>query len=144
MSQALESLAPREPIGSISDATMAPPESSRRPTGEQARRAQVIALPELSTPTEPAKATPLISDWHPLHQVKATLEAKVGEVAVTVGELLSAKEHHVLRLDRAVDQAIDLTIEGKVVARGQLVAVDGHFAVRITELPVALGLASRG
>ncbi len=54
----------------------------------------------------------------------------------------AAKEHQVLRLDRGVDQPVDLTIEGKVVARGQLVAVDGHFAVRITELPVALGLAT--
>jgi flagellar motor switch protein FliN/FliY len=35
---------------------------------------------------------------------------------------------------------VDLLLDGKVVARGQLVAVDGHFAVRITELPVALKL----
>lgn len=60
-----------------------------------------------------------------------------------MGELLGAKEHQVIRLDREIDQAVDLTVEGKVVARGQLVAVDGHFAVRITELPVALSLTSR-
>ncbi|MNY65664.1 flagellar motor switch protein [compost metagenome] len=59
-----------------------------------------------------------------------------------MGELLSAKEHQVLKLDRGIEQPVDLTIEGKVVARGQLVAVDGHFAVRITELPMALGLGT--
>jgi flagellar motor switch protein FliN/FliY len=35
---------------------------------------------------------------------------------------------------------VDLVLEGKVVARGELVAVDGFFAVRITELPLPLRL----
>ena len=59
---------------------------------------------------------------------------------MTVGELLSAKENQVLRLDRTLDQAVDLLLEGQVIARGQLVAVDDYFAVRITELPVPLQL----
>ncbi|MDP9933592.1 FliM/FliN family flagellar motor switch protein [Variovorax paradoxus] len=109
--------------------------------------AQIIALPELHASGEVDAANhaghaTVLRDWHPLHQIKAKLQVCVGEATVSVGELLAAKEHHVLLLDRAVDQAVDLTIEGKVVARGQLVAVDGHFAVRITELPIALGLAS--
>lgn len=120
----------------------------RRPPGAGAVAAnpvvQAIALPELpadpaTSPAE-APAAPVVRDWHPLHQIKATLQVRVGEATLTVGELLQAREHQVLRLDRAVDQPVDLTIEGKVVARGQLVALDGHFAVRITELPVALGL----
>jgi len=57
---------------------------------------------------------------------------------MTVGELLAARENEVLLLDRAVDQPIDLVLEGNVVARGHLVAVDGSFAVRITELPLPL------
>ncbi|SDJ59401.1 FliM/FliN family flagellar motor switch protein [Variovorax sp. OV700] len=109
--------------------------------------AQIIALPELHANVEGDAANPaghatVLRDWHPLHQIKAKLQVCVGEATVSVGELLAAKEHQVLLLDRAVDQAVDLTIEGKVVARGQLLAVDGHFAVRITELPIALGLAS--
>jgi flagellar motor switch protein FliN/FliY len=59
----------------------------------------------------------------------------VGTVEMTVGELLGAKEHQVLRLDAAVDQPVDVLLEGQVVARGVLVAVDDRFGVRITELP---------
>jgi flagellar motor switch protein FliN/FliY len=55
-----------------------------------------------------------------------------------VGDLLAAKEHQVLVLDRKVDQPVDLLLEGKVIARGQLVAVDGCFAVRISELTAPL------
>lgn len=142
MTQALEGVASDTRIDPSVDAP-----TSRRILAEAPRSAQIIALPELplpdEAPTQERAAAPLVKDWNPLHQVKATLEARVGEVSVTVGELLTATEHHVLRLDRAVDQPIDLTIEGKVVARGQLVAVDGHFAVRITELPMALTLETR-
>ena len=109
--------------------------------------AQIIALPDLHAGAEAdagqrQSETPVLKDWNPLHQIKAKLQVCVGEATISVGELLGAKENQVLRLDRAFDHPVDLTIEGKVVARGQLVAVDGHFAVRITELPVALGLAS--
>lgn len=109
--------------------------------------AQIIALPDLHANADgdalqPTDGGPVLKDWNPLHQIKARLQVVVGEASISVGELLGAKEHQVLRLDREIDQSVDLTIEGKVVARGQLVAVDGHFAVRITELPVALGLTA--
>ena len=111
--------------------------------------AQIIALPELhplpgdgdAAAHDKAQA-PLVSSWNPLHSIRTTLQACVGSATVTVGELLAAKQHQVLRLDRTVEQSIDLLIDGKVVARGQLVAVDGQFAVRITEAPVGLGLAA--
>ncbi len=111
--------------------------------------AQIITLPDLHAAPDgdagersSSIEAPILRDWNPLHQIKAKLQVCVGEATISVGELLGAKENQVLRLDRSFDQPVDLTIEGKVVARGQLVAVDGHFAVRITELPVALGLAS--
>lgn len=77
---------------------------------------------------------------HPIHQVKATLQVYLGSATLTVGELMSATKNQVLVLDRTVGQPVDLLLEGQVVARGQLVALDDHFAVRITELPLPLNL----
>ena len=99
--------------------------------------AHVIALgelPELAENGERVLATPA----NLLHQVTVRLQVSVGEVAITVGELLAAQQHRVLVLDRAVDQPVDVLLEGRVVARGQLVAVDDRFAIRITQLPVPL------
>lgn len=102
-----------------------------------AARAQPIALDELGrTVGQPGEL--LLRQSHPLHAVKVSLSVCVGEAAMTIGQLLGARENEVLSLDRAVDQPVDLVLEGKVVARGQLVAVDDHFAVRITELPIPL------
>jgi flagellar motor switch protein FliN/FliY len=105
----------------------------------------VIQLPELpEAPQDSADVLPLKLDAHPLHQVRTRLQVCVGEAVITVGELLGAKENQVLKLDRTLDQAVDLLLEGQVVARGQLVAVDDHFAVRITELPLPLQLTTDG
>lgn len=108
--------------------------------GAALQTAQVISLGELhadSAHRAPPPA-PVLEDANPLHSVRARLNVCVGHVEVSVGELLAAKEHQVLQLDRAVDQPVDILLEGKVVARGQLVAVEGCFAVRITELPIPL------
>ncbi|AXV76807.1 flagellar motor switch protein [Ralstonia solanacearum] len=105
--------------------------------------AQALALGELHSTGEAISNAPLLngatpSSANPLHRVKAQLTVCVGTATLTVGELMAAKEQQVLRLDSKVAQPVDLLLEGKVVARGQLVAVDEHFGVRITELPVAL------
>jgi flagellar motor switch protein FliN len=72
---------------------------------------------------------------NPLRHVKTTLSVRVGTAEITVGQLLSAKEEQVLRLDQTMDQPVEILLEGQVVARGTLVAVEDHFGVRITELP---------
>lgn len=101
-----------------------------------ALRAQPVELQEPEPLRESGK--PVVRDPHPLHAVRVSLQVRVGQAAMSVGELMRARENEVLVLDRTIDQPIDLVLEGKVVARGQLVAVDGSFAVRITELPLPL------
>jgi flagellar motor switch protein FliN/FliY len=101
-------------------------------------RAQALELPE--TPTVPPEGPTLLRETHPLHSVKVRLQVCIGAAQMTVGELLGARAREVLVLDRAVEDPVDLVLDGKVVARGELVAVDGAFAVRITELPLPLTL----
>ena len=106
---------------------------------------QRIELAELDTaapsPASSASSQPLVPSLHPLHQVKTTVQVCVGTATLTVGELLGAQAQQVL--DTAVEQAVDLLVEGQVVARGQLVAVGDRFAVRLTELPTPLGLQAK-
>ncbi len=103
---------------------------------------QIINLDEFdpAQKTQHADGSPIVKNLNPIHAVKTRLQVFVGDLEVTVGELLSAKEHQVFTLQNSIADPIELVLEGQVVARGQLVAVDGHFAVRITELPVPLSL----
>lgn len=107
----------------------------------QARaQAQPIELEESGAGAGSDSASALLRHANPLHAVKVRLQVCVGEADMSVGELLGARESEVVVLQRGLEQPIDLLLEGKVVARGQLVAVDGCFAVRISELPLPLKL----
>lgn len=101
-------------------------------------QAHTLGLSELQDLSDAGSKPALSGSANPLHQVKTRLQVCVGEAVVTVGELLAAKEHQVFVLNHEVDRPVDILLEGKVVARGQLMAVDDQFAVRITELPVPL------
>lgn len=107
--------------------------------------AQVLALSELDSTT--AQNGPAIAarsqiespaGANPLHRIKTKVTISVGSAELTVGELLSAREQQVLRLDRSIDQPVDILLEGQVIARGILVAVEDYFGVRLTELPKPL------
>jgi flagellar motor switch protein FliN/FliY len=105
--------------------------------------AQNLALDDIASAKAPgAPQGPLLSSPHPLHGIQAVLQVCVGHAQVTVGDLLNATEQRVVVLDRTPEQPVDLLLNGQVVARGHLVAVDGHFAVRISELPLPLTLAA--
>lgn len=95
---------------------------------------QVIELPELH-PAGGEGPSILSGNLDVIQNVKVKLSIRVGEAVVSVGELMQMKEDHLLKLDTTVDAPVDVLLEGNIVARGQLVAVDDNFGVRITELP---------
>lgn len=98
-----------------------------------------VQLLDLPHGGELAAGAPALAPLHsPLLDIKARLQVSVGEAVMTVGELGRAKLGQVLALDREVDADVDVMLEGRLVARGQLVAVGEHFGVRLTELPAPL------
>ncbi|PRC93919.1 FliM/FliN family flagellar motor switch protein [Solimicrobium silvestre] len=97
---------------------------------------QMIELSEIAP--HHGKGPAIISDsLDAIEHVKVRLVVQVGEASITVGELHAMKEEHVIKLESLADAPVDILLEGRVVARGQLVAVDDNFGVRITELPKA-------
>ncbi len=100
---------------------------------EAVAQAQIIELSDLppAAPTGPAL---LSGNLNLLQGVKVGLSVVVGEVHTTLGELMSLQAQSVLKVERSVDTPVDVLLDGKVVARGQLVVVDDNFGVRITEL----------
>ena len=96
-------------------------------------QAQPLELGEF-TARVPAGA-PLLSTKSGLFDsVKVGLSVVVGQAQATVGELMGLQELSILKIDRGVDCPVDVVVNGNVIARGQLVAVDDHFGVRITEV----------
>lgn len=78
---------------------------------------------------------PLIAaDSSLLKDVPVTLEARLGSVAMPVSELLDLRAGSVLNLDSRLNEPIELFLNNSLVARGEIVAVDDRFGVRIVEI----------
>jgi flagellar motor switch protein FliN/FliY len=78
---------------------------------------------------------PLIApDSSLLKDVPVTLEARLGSVAMPVSELLDLRAGSVLNLDSRLNEPIELFLNNNLVARGEIVAVDDRFGVRIVEI----------
>jgi flagellar motor switch protein FliN/FliY len=99
-------------------------------------QAQDIDLPALPPSSgqgpqllDAAKALPFLGS------LKVQLTARLGTTEISVAELSSLKAGSTLALEQLVSQPVDLLVEGHVIAQGTLVAVDGHFGVRITAEP---------
>jgi flagellar motor switch protein FliN/FliY len=72
-----------------------------------------------------------------LRAVPLDLVAVLGGRRMKLAELLELGEGAVVELDRAADAPVDVLVGGAVIARGEIVAVDGRFGVRITEVVCA-------
>jgi len=97
---------------------------------------EIIELSEI--PSQSGRgASILTASMDAIEHVKVRLAVHVGEATITIGELNAMKEDHVIKLESLADAPVDILLEGRVVARGQLVAVDDNFGVRVTELPKA-------
>lgn len=88
----------------------------------------------MTTEARPAVALPLTLDAAVFSEVRISLRARLGEVELSIQDLLALKSGAVLKLDAAMTDLIELRLNDTVVARGEIVAVDDNFGVRIVEV----------
>ena len=69
-----------------------------------------------------------------LHDVEMTLTAEIGRTRLPVRQVLDLVPGTVLELDRAAGSPADVMVNGRLVARGEVVVVDEDYGIRITEI----------
>jgi flagellar motor switch protein FliN len=69
-----------------------------------------------------------------LRHVELDVTAELGRTRMTVRELLSLAPGAVIELDRAAGSPADLLVNGRLIARGEVVVIDEHYGIRITEI----------
>ena len=69
--------------------------------------------------------------------VKVKVSVTLGGAELSVGRLFDLKSGEVVTLDRRVNELLDLTIDGKLVGRGELVAVGDNLGLRLVEIVAA-------
>jgi len=66
--------------------------------------------------------------------VNLNLTLRFGQRILTLRELLDLSSGAVIELDREVHEPADLLLGDKVIARGEVVIVDGNYGLRVTEV----------
>jgi flagellar motor switch protein FliN/FliY len=74
------------------------------------------------------------ADLEQVFDVPVTVSAVLGNSRMAVGDLLKLAPGAVLELDRKVGEAIDIFVNNRLVARGEVVLVDERLGVTMTEI----------
>ena len=74
------------------------------------------------------------SDLAPVYDVPVNISAVLGKAHMTVAQLLKLNRGSVLELDRKVGEAIDIFVNNRLVARGEVVVVEDRLGVTMTEI----------
>ncbi|MET3665304.1 flagellar motor switch protein FliN [Caulobacter sp. 1776] len=74
------------------------------------------------------------SDLAPVFDVPVNISAVLGRAHMSVAQLLQLSQGSILELDRKVGEAIDIYVNNRLVARGEVVVVDERLGVTMTEI----------
>ncbi|MEI9903982.1 MAG: flagellar motor switch protein FliN [Asticcacaulis sp.] len=74
------------------------------------------------------------ADLAPVFDVPVNISAVLGKSYMSVQQLLKLGQGSVLELDRKVGEAIDIYVNNRLVARGEVVVVDDRLGVTMTEI----------
>jgi len=86
------------------------------------------SLPEASKPPTNAKELEAVYD------IPVQVSAVLGKANMQVSQLLKLGRGAIVELDRKVGEAIDIYVNNRLVARGEVVVVEEHLGVTMTEI----------
>ena len=91
-------------------------------------------IDEASLASNAADTTRGASDLEAVFDVPVQVSAVLGRTRMDIGDLLRLGPGAVLELDRKVGEAIDIYINNRLVARGEVVLVEEKLGVTMTEI----------
>ena len=89
---------------------------------------QFMPLSPEAPNADPAHGIELLMD------VALEVSVELGRSHMSIGEILALRTGSVIELDKLAGEPVDVSINGTLIARGEVVVVDEKFGVRITEV----------
>lgn len=118
----------KEPITEAVTETPSPAATSGTPQEPAALEEPFVPTFGQAPPVVPQRGLEL------LHGVDMEVTVELGRTRMTVRDLLALTPGAVLELDRAAGSPADLLVNGRLVARGEVVVIDEDFGLRVTEI----------
>jgi flagellar motor switch protein FliN len=94
---------------------------------------QGVKKAEFSSLTDEAKgAKPM--DINFLMDISLQLSIELGRAVLNVKDILSLRDGSVVELNKLAGDPVDIFVNNKLIARGEVVVIDDNFGVRVTDI----------
>ena len=134
-----------ESVGHLEPASAAPQQRSERTESKAAKLLEDAesALNQIDVPSaRPFELEDLIGHGGPpekcsidlLRDVDLDLKIELGRTHMILEDVLKLRRGSVVTLDKLAGDPVDLYVNGRIVARGEVLVLNDNFCVRITEL----------
>src|SRR3954452_17912906 len=91
--------------------------------------------PLQATPVAP----PAAAELERLTDVTVEVSVEIGRTRMTLGDALALGPGSVVGLHRMAGEPVDLLVNGRVIARGEVVVIDEEFGLRVTDVAAPRG-----
>ncbi len=81
-----------------------------------------------------ASSGKLGKDLEAVYNIPVNVSAVLGRTYMDVSDLLALEEGNILELDRKVGEAIDIFVNNRLIARGEVVLVEDRLGITMTEI----------
>lgn len=79
-------------------------------------------------------AEPTGRNYRMLAEIPLRVSVEVGSAALRLSELMDLSEGSVVELDRQAHELLDIMVNGTLVAKGEVVTVNGRFGIRVVDV----------
>ncbi|WP_297452752.1 flagellar motor switch protein FliN [Persephonella sp.] len=69
-----------------------------------------------------------------LMDIPLEISVEIGSTTMPLEEILKLNPNSIVELDRYIDQPVDIKVNGKLIAKGQLYTVENNFGIKITSI----------
>ncbi len=111
-----------------------PPAAAEPPDPASASASAPAPAAADSGDEDAAPASPSSRDLDAVYDIPVQVQAVLGRTTMRVSQLLKLGRGAVVELDRRVGEAIDIYVNNRLVARGEVVVVDERLGVTMTEI----------
>lgn len=92
------------------------------------------ATADAGEPGDDEQAVHSAAELEPVYDVPVNVQAVLGKAHLEVSQLLKLGPGAIVELDRKVGEAIDIYVNDRLVARGEVILVEDHLGVTMTEI----------
>ena len=120
--------ATQAPATSMIGSTPPPSQFSQPVTAQPVQFQELTGSTPTSTPQVPPDKLELLFD------IPLRVTVELGRTKMTLKEILELSVGSLIELDKLTGEPVDILVNGKLIARGEVVVIDENFGVRITDI----------